>query len=125
MWGVSKADVAREMGISVGQLNRKFPEEFRLSKAQLEIRLTTRLAQMGLEGDRQALISVLRAKFGWKDRGVAERAQPEPQDSQSELRKTLEDLDQEGRDAMEIVLKQMGAKSTLTDRGPGPSDPIN
>ena len=50
--GVSKADVAREMGISVGQLNRKFPEECRLSKAQLEIRLTTRLAQMGLEGDR-------------------------------------------------------------------------
>ena len=79
---------------------------------------------MGLEGNRQALISVLRARVQLEG-PRSERAQPEPQDSQSELRKTLEELDAEGRDAMEIVLKQMGAKSTLTDRGPGPGDPIN
>ncbi len=121
--GVTQPDVALAVGCSVHKLQHDFPEELRSSRAKLRIRMTTRLAQMGLEGDRQALLSVMRATFGWSDRGVEEVGLP-PDDLQADLRKTLEDLDQEGRDALEIVLKQMGATATLSTQGPGPSDPI-
>lgn len=114
--GIEPADIAAVIGLSTGALQAAFPEELALSKAKLDMAVIGTLVGAALNGSERLLIHYARARVpGWNDRAKAEEA-VDPLTGQAELiRSTIEHLDATGRDALRVVLAQLGAASPITD----------
>jgi DNA-binding protein Fis len=115
----NQSEIAAMVGISLGEFQAVFGEEIRLAKTQLDAQIGATIVQKALGGSEAMLRFYAERRMGW----LAPEAAPAPPDRDAMLRKTIDDLDEEGERALRIVLEKVGAESPLT--GPGPGEPIH
>lgn len=119
--GATAADIAAMLGISVGEFQAAFSEELRGAKSRLDSAIGAKIVEKALAGDGDAVLLRFYARArmeGWNDRRVAEPPIPPGQREAAVLRKTIDALDETGREAYRIVLEQIAAAA----EGPGPHD---
>lgn len=130
--GQAQSAIARMLRMAIGEFQRVFAAELVSAKSQLDTKITAAIVNRalgpsgdGADGDPVLLRFYARARVeGWNDRRVAEPL-PTGEPAEESLRKTIDQLDDAGLAAARIVLEQLGARSPLSQHGPGPDDPIN
>jgi transposase-like protein len=119
--GANHTDIATMLGISSGEFQAAFAEELRSAKTRLDSAIGAKLVQKALhgEGDAVLLRFYARARLeGWNDRRIPEPPLPAGQREAAILRKTIDALDETGREAYRVVLEQLAA----AQEGPGSHD---
>ena len=120
-YGIIHAEIAKVMGISLPTLRTDFPEEIATAQTKANSKVAGSLFRNATEYmSVQAQKFWLKTRAGWIEAGEEEHEVHEEPD----LRASIGDLDQEGRDAMRTVLEKLGARSELSGQGPEPGETI-
>lgn len=120
--GIGHAEIATMLGLSTGEFQAAFAEDLVGSKARVDAAIAAAIFVQALAGDGVLLRFYARAKMGWNDRHIPDA--PPADDEADLLRRTIDQLDAEGRKAYRLVLEQLGARSRLSAAGPGPGDTV-
>lgn len=117
--GVTPGQIAALHGAAEGQIEQAFGMQLSAARSWLDAIVGGGLLKNALlEGETAAQVQWLKAR-GWQDRVRAETEAAEQSHASDEsLRETMEKLSPRGRAAMEVVLRELGAKSSLPDDGP-------
>ena len=121
-FGIPRDKIARVMGVSPDRLRAEFADELETGSTLADCAIARTLFEMATK-DRipAAAIFWAKARMGWRDRDPIRVTEPIPLSAeaqraqQMDVRSAVRTLSVKGREALRVVMNELGAKSEIVE----------